>query len=159
VRYNKRRRKTRAAVLLEFVMTIPFTLALSMFIMDAGRAYLAAGSLNDATWRAARVAAAVGGTDVLNTDGQSYAQAAFKEVIKNAPGTIESSTPPELIVLEGGSCVVYKTDAPGSYYVKVTGSATVPSFTNSILKGLGFGALDTWVIRSAAVAVCEKDKP
>jgi Flp pilus assembly protein TadG len=159
VRRNKRRRKTRAAVLLEFVMTLPFTLALSMFIMDAGRAYLAAGSLNDATWRAARVAAAVGGADVLNTDGESYAQAAFKEVIKNAPGTIESKTAPKLIVLEGGSCVVYKTDTPGSYYVKVTGYATIPSYTNSILKGLGFGTVDSWVIRSAAVAVCEKDKP
>ena len=87
MRRNKRRKKTRAAVLLEFAITLPFTLAISMFIMDAGRAYLAAGSLNDATWRAARVAAAVGGTDVLNTEGESYAQAAFKEVIKNAPGT------------------------------------------------------------------------
>lgn len=154
-----RLKKRRAAVLLEFVMTLPFTLVLSMFVMDAGRAYLAAGSLNDATWRAARVAAAVGGTDVKNPDGESYAQAAFKEIIKNAPGTIESSTPPELKVIEGQVCVVYREDMTGSSYVSVTGQAEVPSFTNSIIKGLGFSSIESWTIRSAAVAVCEKDKP
>lgn len=159
MRNSRYKRKSRAGVLLEFVMTLPFTLALSMFIMDAGRAYLAAGSLNDATWRAARVAAAVGGADVKSPSGVSYSELTFRDVIANAPGTIESKSPPKLQVLEGSSCVVYRTDTEGDLYIKVTGEATVPSFTNSILKGLGLGAFDSWTIKSAAVAVCEKDAP
>ena len=57
---NTRAAKPRAAILLEFVLTLPFTLIFLMFVVDMGRMYLAAGAVHDAAWRAARAAAVAG---------------------------------------------------------------------------------------------------
>ena len=145
-----RRRRTnrrRAAVLLEFVFTLPLTLAMTMFIVDAGRVFIATGSVNDAAWRAARSAAVQGRYD------QASVEAAFYDSLSSRPaGVLLDQTTTEIEVLQGACS---STD-PTKRVIRVRATAQVPTLTPGMTLLLGssenFGG---WSIAVVGVARCE----
>lgn len=140
-------RKRRAAVLLEFVFTLPLTLAMTMFIVDAGRVFIATGSVNDAAWRAARTAA------VKGTYDQASVEATFYDSLSSKPaGVVLDSTTAKIEAVQG-TCS--STD-PTKRVVRVKATAQVPTLTPGLNLLLGsseqFGG---WSIAVVGVARCE----
>ena len=149
-------RRRRAAVLLEFVFTLPFTLIFLMMIIDIGRMYLAAGALNESTWRAARAAAVAGGADIAasgasqSTPGGTVPtvldDAFHRSLAENQAGeNIDAAT----IVALQPSC------SSASDIIRVTAKASIPTLTPGLGVLLGVGENGDWGVSVAAVAQCE----
>ena len=153
IRIKSHKRAPRATALLEFVITLPFMLALLMFVMDAGRVFLAVGALSDATWRSAHVAGVIGGAD-LPSGGSATVIETFNRALTEVPGgdTLKST---EIIVKSGGVC---KLDGTGDSEVRLVGQGYVDSIVSSSLVGLGFSFPSKWNLKIVAVAACETEK-
>jgi hypothetical protein len=154
IRIKSRTRAPRANALLEFVITLPFMLALLMFVMDAGRVFLAVGALSDATWRSAHVAGVVGGADVKPLNGtDTFALETFNQALTEVPGgnTLKAAT---IVVKSGGVC---KLDGTGDPDVRIVGQGYVDSIVSSSLVGLGFSFPNKWNLKIVAVAACETE--
>ena len=153
IRIRSRKRAPRATALLEFVITLPFMLALLMFVMDAGRVFLAVGALSDATWRSAHVAGVVGGADVQN-GANTFALETFNQALTEVPGgnTLKAAT---IVIKSGGTC---KLDGTGDPDVRLVGQGYVDSIVSSSLVGLGFSFPSKWNLKIVAVAACETER-
>lgn len=153
IRIKSRKRAPRATALLEFVITLPFMLALLMFVMDAGRVFLAVGALSDATWRSAHVAGVVGGADMPLNNPNKFALETFNQALTEVPGgdTLKAAT---IVVKSGGVC---KLDGTGDPDVRLVGQGYVDSIVSSSLVGLGFSFPSKWNLKIVAVAACETE--
>ena len=127
-------------------------LALLMFVMDAGRVFLAVGALSDATWRSAHVAGVVGGAGVQN-GATTFALETFNQALTEVPGgdTLKAAT----IVVKSGS--VCKLDGSGDPDVRLVGQGYVDSIVSSSLVSLGFPFPSKWNLKIVAVAACETE--
>ena len=155
IRIKSRKRAPRATALLEFVITLPFMLALLMFVMDAGRVFLAVGALSDATWRSAHVAGIIGGAD-LPSGGSAAVTETFNRALTEVPGgdTLKDAK----IVVPAGLPGVCKLDGTVNSDVRLIGSGYVDSIVSSSLVGLGFSFPSKWNLKIVAVAACETER-
>lgn len=158
-------RRRRAATLLEFVFTLPLSLGFCMFIIDAGRVYIAASAVQDAAWRSARAAAVAGGADTLADGGQlrndqvmTVTEDAFYQALaENQSGDTISQA--EINVVQG-SCSSGAVGGSGSGIsadvIQIKATANVPTITPglNLLLG-GSDATGDWSISAVAVARCE----
>lgn len=143
---KRRKHRSRGAVLLEFVFTLPLTLAMSMFIVDAGRVFIATGAMNDAAWQTARRAAVAGGYSQADAEDTFYSGLQNPAGVKLERGTAS-------IEAVQGTC---DSTNPATRYIRVRGTATVPSLTPGATLLLGSGSLSGWKISVSAVARCER---
>jgi Flp pilus assembly protein TadG len=150
-RTTRPRGRFRAAILLEFIFTLPLTFAMCMFIVDAGRVYIADGALNDAAWRTARTAAVAGSYD------QTTAEDVFFRSLAEAPAGVSlqkasSGAPGAAVAVSSGAGVCDATNK----VIRVQASASVPTITPglSYLLGAG-GGWNGWSLQVVAVARCE----
>lgn len=144
-RVRGRRRRTRAAVLLEFVFTLPLSLAMCMFIVDAGRVFIATGAMNDAAWQVARQAA------VHGSYSQTTAEDTFYGALQ-APAGVKLEKGTAAVVAVQGTC---DNSKPETRTIRVTATAAVPSLTPGATLLLGGGTMSGWKIAVSAVARCE----
>lgn len=154
---NTRAAKPRAAILLEFVLTLPFTLIFLMFVVDMGRMYLAAGAVHDAAWRAARAAAVAGGASI-NATGVT-------PVNGITPTVIEDSFYRSLRENQSGATISLSTITSSqplctttSDIIHVTAKARIPTLTPGLNVLLGAGTAQNWNVSVAAVARCQVAK-
>jgi len=148
---SARRRRLRAAVLLEFIFTLPLTFAMCMFIVDAGRVYIAVGALNDAAWRTARAAAVAGGYEQTTAEGvffRSLAEAPAGVSLQKAVG----GNPGATVAVSSGAGVCDATNN----VIRVRANASVPTITPGLSYLLdASGGWGGWNLQVAAVARCE----
>ena len=150
-RHPAHRRGLRCAILLEFIFTLPLAFAMCMFIVDAGRVFIADGALNDAAWRTARASAVAGVYDQTAAEGvffRSLAEApagvSLQKSVSGAPGASVNVSP------GAGVC-----DATNKV-IRVQASASVPTITPGLNYLLGAsGAWGGWTLKVVAVARCE----
>lgn len=161
--YSRRR---RAATLLEFVLTLPLSLGFCMFIIDAGRVYIAASAVQDAAWRSARAAAVAGdanaravGGQLLNGQVMTVAEDAFYQALaENQAGDAISHAK---ITVTQGSCSSGRVSGSGisTDVIEVKGTAGVATITPGLNLLLGGNeATGDWSISAVGVARCEKSR-
>jgi hypothetical protein len=157
IRIKSRKRAPRATALLEFVITLPFMLALLMFVMDAGRVFLAVGALSDATWRSAHVAGVIGGADSPSGGIDAAVTETFNRALTEVPGG-DTLKGPTINVVDGlPRPSVCKLDGTVNSDVRLIGSGYVDSIVSSSLVGLGFSFPSKWNLKIVAVAACETE--
>jgi Flp pilus assembly protein TadG len=150
-RVKRRRCGTRAAVLLEFVLTLPLTLVMTMFIIDAGRVFVVAGAANDAAWRAAKTASVKGVYD------QAAVEAAFYSNMSSAPAGVRVTSANTTIE----DVTAKTTGAPTACtstnsVIKVGVTIKIPTLTPGLLTLLGStSSWDGWTVSVLGVGACK----
>ena len=154
---RERRRRRRGAIILEFVLTVPFSILLVFLCVDVGRYVLAKAALHDSVAVAARAGARTGvvgsvpgGGDCVATpqSGQQVYRA-FCQAQENTVGGADlKSLSVALVNEDGGERSLQYCEADGGYlYVRVEAegklSLLLPDLAN----------LST--VRASAVARCE----
>jgi Flp pilus assembly protein TadG len=151
-RLKRRRRGARGAVLLEFVLTLPLTLVMTMFIIDAGRVFVVAGAANDAAWRAAKTAS------VRGTYDQTAVENAFFSNMSSAPAgvrvTSDNTTLEDVTAKTTG---VPTACTAANRTIKVRATIKVGTLTPGLLTLLGStSSWDGWTVSVLGVGACEK---
>lgn len=136
---RRRRAGRRGGILLELVLTIPFSLVLIFIVVDVGRLVLASSALHDAVAVSARAGARTGvigdvrrasGETVCPDGSRQAVYAAFCEAGSDIPGAelrgFAISSP------VGAWC---SDDDPRNLYVTVRGSADFEFLTDVISRG------------------------
>ena len=136
---HRRRNRRRGGILLELVLTIPFSLVLIFVVIDVGRLVLASSALHDAVAVSARAGARTGviGDVRLATgkgacaDGNKEAvYGAFCESGQNIPGA--ELTGFAIRTPDGAWC---SDDDPRNLYVRVAASADFEFLTDVVARG------------------------
>jgi hypothetical protein len=136
-----RRRRTgrRGGILLELVLTLPFSLVLIFIVVDVGRLVLASSTLHDAVAVSARAGARTGiigdvrgasGTSICPDGNRQAVYAAFCEAGSNIPGAELQGF--AIASPAGAWC---SDDDPRNLYVTVRASADFEFLTDVIARG------------------------
>ena len=151
-RLKRRRGGSRAAVLLEFVLTLPLTLVMTMFIIDAGRVFVVAGAANDAAWRAAKTASARGSYD------QTAIENAFYSDMSSSPAGVRvSGDNTKIEDVTAKTTGVPTACTATNRTIKVRATIEVGTLTPGLLTLLGStSSWDGWTVTVLGVGACEK---
>jgi Flp pilus assembly protein TadG len=139
-------------VLLEFVLTLPLTLVMTMFIIDAGRVFVVAGAANDAAWRAAKTASASGTYD------QAKVEASFYSDMSSAPAGVRvSGANTKIEDVTAKTTGVPTACTTTNQTIKVRATIKVGTLTPGLLTLLGStSSWDGWTVSVLGVGACER---
>jgi Flp pilus assembly protein TadG len=138
-------------VLLEFVLTLPLTLVMTMFIIDAGRVFVVAGAANDAAWRAAKTASVRGSYD------QAAIERSFYSDLASAPAGVQVTSENTTIEDVTAKTTGVRTSCTASNRtIKVRATIKVGTLTPGLLTLLGStSSWDGWTVSVLGVGACE----
>lgn len=168
-----RRRRSRAATMMEFVLILPLMLFVVLFTVDMGNVILVNGAMQDAAYSAARAGAQVGGGSLTPdgrypcgqgasgtscTQGASYE--AFRSSVANVPGyTSKQLSAVSMQIATGGRCAANATAARSDNHVTIRVAYNQKLLTPGLSVLMDWSGSDmedgAWKMAAVASSRCE----